>query len=113
MAVTKVVLINALYDQVGLNKREAKEFVEAFFAQISQVLEQGIPLKILGFGNFNVRKKSSRIGRNPRTGEPVLISERCVVTFKPSPKLKKRVMKNSAELAKNFERKNHDDVGFK
>jgi integration host factor subunit alpha len=87
-ALTKALLSDMLYDQIGLNKREAKDLIDAFFDLISARLVDGEDVKISGFGNFNVRTKNPRPGRNPRTGELVMIDARRVVTFHASPKLK-------------------------
>ena len=91
MALTKANMAERLYDEVGLNKREAKEFVEAFFEQIRSALERGQQVKLSGFGNFDLRDKNERPGRNPKTGEEIPISARRVVTFRPGQKLKSRV----------------------
>ena len=89
--VTKNELSEALFDQVGLNKREAKDMVEAFFEEIRAALEAGDTVKLSGFGNFELRKKSERPGRNPKTGEEIPITARRVVTFHASQKLKSKV----------------------
>jgi|GEM_PF-1827 len=91
MAVTKADLAETLFNELGLNKREAKEFVELFFEKTRQSLEEGVAVKLSGFGNFDVRDKKSRPGRNPKTGEEIPITARRVVTFKASQKLKDRV----------------------
>jgi integration host factor subunit alpha len=75
----------------GLNKREAKEIVESFFEEIRSSLENNEQVKLSGFGNFELRDKNTRPGRNPKTGEEIPISARRVVTFKPGQKLKARV----------------------
>jgi integration host factor subunit alpha len=75
-ALTKAQLSEMLHQQLGLNKREAKEYIEALFEVISSQLVEGQDVKISGFGNFEIRTKSARPGRNPRTGEPVLIDSR-------------------------------------
>lgn len=85
---TKAELAELLFAQVGLNKREAKEMVEAFFEEIRNSLEHGDLVKLSGFGNFSVRDKASRPGRNPKTGEMVPIAARRVVTFHASQKFK-------------------------
>ncbi|MDA8646481.1 integration host factor subunit alpha [Porticoccaceae bacterium] len=90
-ALTKADLAEMLFDDLGLNKREAKEIVEMFYTEISQALEDSDNVKLSGFGNFELRDKSSRPGRNPKTGQEVSISARRVVTFKPGQKLKSRV----------------------
>lgn len=91
MTLTKANLAERLYDELGLNKRESKEFVELFFEKIRQALENGESVKLSGFGNFDLREKNPRPGRNPKTGEEIPISARRVVTFRPSQKLKERV----------------------
>ena len=87
-ALTKAQLADLLFDEIGLNKREAKDMVDAFFTLIAQELANGNDVKISGFGNFQLRSKSSRPGRNPRTGEMIAIEARRVVTFHASHKLK-------------------------
>ena len=87
-ALTKAQLADMLFDNIGLNKREAKDMVDAFFDLIVQELVQGRDVKISGFGNFQLRSKSPRPGRNPRTGELISIEARRVVTFHASHKLK-------------------------
>ena len=91
MALTKADLAEKLYDELGLNKREAKEFVDAFFEEMRASLERGVPVKLSGFGNFGLRDKNQRPGRNPKTGEEIPITARRVVTFRPGQKLKARV----------------------
>lgn len=91
MSLTKADLANSLFDLVGLNKREAKEFVDAFFESIGEALEKGDNVKLSGFGNFQLREKNERPGRNPKTGEEIPISARRVVTFRPGQKLRTRV----------------------
>jgi integration host factor subunit alpha len=88
---TKADLAELLFDRLGLNKREAKDMVEAFFNLIHVALVEGDEVKLSGFGNFNLRRKAPRPGRNPRTGEAVAIQERDVVTFHASYKLKEVV----------------------
>ena len=85
---TKAQLAEKLFDNIGLNKREAKDMVDAFFDLIVQELVQGRDVKISGFGNFQLRSTSPRPGRNPRTGELISIEARRVVTFHASHKLK-------------------------
>ena len=94
MTLTKAELADLLYEQVGLNKREAKDMVEAFFEEVRIALEAGDSVKLSGFGNFELRKKSERPGRNPKTGEEIPISARRVVTFHASKKLKSKVEAN-------------------
>ncbi|MBE1288161.1 MAG: integration host factor subunit alpha [Alteromonadaceae bacterium] len=91
MALTKAEMADHLVDKLGLNKKEAKDLVEAFFEEIKQALEDGTQVKLSGFGNFDLRTKSERPGRNPKTGEDIPIKARRVVTFKPGQKLKSRV----------------------
>ena len=90
-SLTKAMLAEKLYDELGFNKREAKELVELFFGEIRDALEQNEPIKLSGFGNFELRDKAQRPGRNPKTGEEIPISARRVVTFKPGQKLKAKV----------------------
>lgn len=90
-ALTKADLADKLYEELGLNKREAKEMVELFFEEIRQTLASNNQVKLSGFGNFDLRDKRERPGRNPKTGEEIPISARRVVTFKPGQKLKVRV----------------------
>ena len=85
---TKAELAELLFERVGLNKREAKDMVEMFFDEISDALERGESVKLSGFGNFQLRDKPQRPGRNPKTGEEIPISARRVVTFHASQKLK-------------------------
>jgi integration host factor subunit alpha len=90
-ALTKADMAEMLYQELGLNKREAKELVEMFFEEIRASLENGRQVKLSGFGNFDLRDKKQRPGRNPKTGEEIPISARRVVTFRPGQKLKARV----------------------
>ena len=91
MALTKAEMAERLFEDVGLNKREAKEFVDAFFDTLREALQGGHQVKLSGFGNFDLRQKNQRPGRNPKTGEEIPISARRVVTFRPGQKLKVRV----------------------
>ncbi|ACC70734.1 Integration host factor subunit alpha [Paraburkholderia sabiae] len=93
---TKAELAELLFDNVGLNKREAKDMVEAFFEVIRDALESGDSVKLSGFGNFQLRDKPQRPGRNPKTGEAIPIAARRVVTFHASQKLK-ALVENGAE----------------
>ena len=88
---TKAELAEMLFEQVGLNKREAKDMVETFFDEISAALVRGESVKLSGFGNFLLRDKPQRPGRNPKTGEEIPISARRVVTFHASQKLKAQI----------------------
>ena len=88
MTLTKAELADLLFEKVGLNKREAKDMVETFVDEIRAALERGHSVKLSGFGNFQLRDKPQRPGRNPKTGEEIPISARRVVTFHASQKLK-------------------------
>jgi integration host factor subunit alpha len=88
---TKAELAELLFEQVGLNKREAKDMVETFFDEMRNALERGDSVKLSGFGNFQLRDKPQRPGRNPKTGEEIPITARRVVTFHASQKLKSMV----------------------
>lgn len=91
MTLTKAELADLLFEKVGLNKREAKDMVESFFEEIRLQLEKGESVKLSGFGNFQLRDKPQRPGRNPKTGVEIPITARRVVTFHPSQKLKSMV----------------------
>jgi len=91
VALTKAEMAERLYEELGLNKREAKELVEMFFEEVRRALETGDQVKLSGFGNFDLRDKNERPGRNPKTGEEIPITARRVVTFRPGQKLKARV----------------------
>lgn len=91
---TKAELADLLFEQVGINKRDAKVIVDSFFEEIRTQLEEGVSVKLSGFGNFELRDKPQRPGRNPKTGESIPITARRVVTFHPSHKLKALVEKN-------------------
>ena len=90
-ALTKAHLAELLFEKIGLNKRESKDMVDAFFVLISDDLVDGKDVKISGFGNFQIRTKAPRPGRNPRTGEATPIEARRVVTFHASIKLKEQI----------------------
>jgi integration host factor subunit alpha len=92
--VTKAELADALFERLGLNKREAKDMVDSFFDEIRQALERGESVKLSGFGNFQLRDKPQRPGRNPKTGEEIAITARRVVTFHASQKLKAAVSRS-------------------
>jgi integration host factor subunit alpha len=102
MTLTKAELANLLFEKVGLNKREAKDMVETFFEEVRTALESGDSVKLSGFGNFQLREKPQRPGRNPKTGEEMPITARRVVTFHASQNLKTMVEEahvgTSAEL---------------
>lgn len=97
MSLTKAELIESLCSTMGLSKKDAKEIVVNFFGTISQALADGEEVKISGFGNFNLKNKKERPGRNPRTGKEVTIASRRVVTFKQGQKLKSLVSKAQSE----------------
>ena len=105
MALTKADLAECLFNELGLNKREAKEFVELFFEKIRLGLAEGDQVKLSGFGNFGLRDKNARPGRNPKTGEEIPISARRVVTFRASHKLKERVDKNASTLSEKLQKR--------
>ena len=98
MTLTKSDIVEDLNNEIGLNKREAKELVDLLFNDIKNLLSEGHEVKISGFGNFQLRDKSPRPGRNPRTGEDVEISARRVVTFKSGQKLKESIKSLTNEL---------------
>jgi len=95
-ALTKAHLAELLFEQIGLNKRESKDMVEAFFELVAASLIEGADVKISGFGNFQIRMKAPRPGRNPRTGEAIPIGERRVATFHASAKLKEQIQNGGA-----------------
>ncbi len=91
MALTKAEMAESLFNELGLNKREARELVDLFFDDLRSALAAGEQVKLSGFGNFDLRDKNQRPGRNPKTGEDIPITARRVVTFRPGQKLKARV----------------------
>jgi len=91
MALTKADMAESLFNELGLNKREARELVDMFFEDMRTSLSSGEQVKLSGFGNFDLRDKNQRPGRNPKTGEEIPITARRVVTFRPGQKLKSRV----------------------
>ena len=91
MAMTKADIVEALYEKVGFSKKEAADLVELVFDTLKGTLGKGEKIKISGFGNFVVREKRSRVGRNPQTGESIKISARKVLTFRPSQVLREDV----------------------
>jgi len=97
MALTKAEVAEHLFEKVGLSKRDAKDMVEVFFEEVRETLEAGEQVKLSGFGNFDLRVKSERPGRNPKTGEDIPILARKVVTFRPGQKLKNRVENGNGE----------------
>jgi integration host factor subunit alpha len=91
MAMTKAEIVERIYEKVGFSKKEASEVVEAIFEIVKARLENGEKVKISGFGNFVVHQKRPRKGRNPQTGDEIIISGRRVLSFKPSQVLKKTI----------------------
>jgi len=91
MALTQAGMAEGLFNEMGLNKKEARELVHLFFQELEASLAVGEQVKLAGFGNFDLRDKNERPGRNPKTGEEIPITARRVVTFRPSQKLKARV----------------------
>ena len=91
MALTKADMAESLFNELGLYKREARELVDSFFEDLRAALAVGEQVKLSGFGNFDLRDKNKRPGRNPKTGEEIPITARRVVTFRPGQKLKARV----------------------
>ncbi len=91
MALTKADMAESLFNELGLNKREALDLVDLYFHQLVACLALGEPVKLSGFGNFDLRDKKERPGRNPRTGEKIPVAARRVLIFRPGNKLKARV----------------------
>ncbi|HIU73555.1 MAG TPA: integration host factor subunit alpha [Candidatus Aphodousia faecipullorum] len=100
---TKADLVEMLFNRMGMNKREAKVMVDAFFDEIRAALESGRTVKLSGFGNFQLRDKAQRPGRNPKTGEEIAITARRVVTFHASQKLKEAVAKTHPSMRDDAE----------
>lgn len=105
--VTKADIVEKVYEKIGFSKKEASELVELVFDSLKETLNKGEKVKISGFGNFIVRGKSERNGRNPQTGEQIKISARRVLTFRPSQVLK--AMLNGEEYAHLVEKDEDDD----
>ncbi len=99
-ALTKAQLAEMLFEQIGLNKRESKDMIDAFFDLVAHSLVEGHDVKITGFGNFQIRTKAPRPGRNPRTGEPIPIEARRVVTFHASQKLKEQIQEQDDQASR-------------
>jgi integration host factor subunit alpha len=97
MTLTKAGLVDAVVTKLGFSRSQTYDIVETVFEIMKQCLEKGEKLKISGFGNFSPRDKRSRLGRNPKTGEPMEITARRVVTFKASPVLKNKMNNNPAD----------------
>lgn len=98
---TKADLVEMLFNRMGINKRDAKDMVDAFFDEIRTALESGRTVKLSGFGNFQLRDKAQRPGRNPKTGEEIAITARRVVTFHASQKLKEAVARTHPSMREN------------
>ncbi|MFN3919952.1 MAG: integration host factor subunit alpha, partial [Methylohalobius sp.] len=96
MTLTKADIVEKLYADIGLNRKDAKELVDMFFEEIKHALEQGRAVKLSGFGSFDLRDKRERPGRNPKTGEEIPVTARRVVTFRAGQKLKGRIEVDSA-----------------
>ena len=92
MAITKLELAEHLHKKMGLSKKDCLEFVNSFFAEISNSLEKGEDVKLSGFGNFSLLKKKARPGRNPKTGEEYVVSARTSISFKPGRKLRDKIV---------------------
>lgn len=92
---TKADIVDHLIAKSGLQRNQAKDLTETFFEELSSSLEKGEDIKLSGFGNFNIRHKSQRPGRNPKTKEAAVVSERTVVTFKAGPKLSGRIINST------------------
>lgn len=105
--VTKADIVEKVYEKIGFSKKEASELVELVFNSLKENLEKGEKVKISGFGNFLVRAKNERVGRNPQTGESIKISARRVLTFRPSQVLK--AMLNGEEYAHLIGKDEDDD----
>jgi integration host factor subunit alpha len=101
MALTKADMVEKLFVDLGINKKDAKDLVDEFFEEIKSALAEGNSVKLSGFGNFDLRDKNQRPGRNPKTGEEIPITARRVVTFKPGQKLKIRVEAYAETLAES------------
>lgn len=99
--ITKIELTQAIVDGIGLNNREAKEMVEAFFEEVSKALESGEEVKLSGYGVFNLRDKPERPGRNPKTGEEIAVTARRVVTFHASSVLREAVEEANTQRPRN------------
>lgn len=99
--ITKADLVEKVYQKIGFSKKEASELVDLVFVSLKNVLEKGDNVKISGFGNFLVRQKKQRIGRNPQTGEQIKISARRVLTFRPSQVLKAILNGEDVSLVKD------------
>lgn len=109
-ALTKAEIVEKICEKSGINRKDGKEFVELFFNEIKQALVSGHEVKLSGFGNFELRDKGERPGRNPKTGEEIPISARRVVTFKAGQKFRSRVDGGSEEQSSSVEMYGEGDV---
>ncbi len=112
MALTKADLVDSIHEKIGFSKKEAADIVELIFDTIKGALTDGDKIKISGFGNFVVREKRARTGRNPQTGQAIEISARRVLTFKPSQVLRTDVndtLKGKVITEEMIRRRNHKD----
>lgn len=107
MTLTKADLVEKVFDKVGLTKREATDSVELVFNTIKDTLKSSDKVKISGFGNFVVRHKKARVGRNPQSGEEMMISARSVLTFKPSQVLKAMLNRDLPQRRADEEQSSH------
>ncbi|GAB4351676.1 MAG: integration host factor subunit alpha [Methylohalobius sp. ZOD2] len=99
MTLTKADIVERLFEDIGLNRKDAKELVDLFFEDIKHALEEGKAVKLSGFGSFDLRDKGERPGRNPKTGEEIPVTARRVVTFKAGQKLKGRIEAYSNQVS--------------
>lgn len=111
ITLTKADLVEKVFEKVGLTKREATDVVEFLFNSMKDTLKKGDKVKISGFGNFIVRHKKARVGRNPQTGDEMMISARSVLTFKPSQVLKAMLNKDLPERRMDGASEAHTSVG--
>nr|BAL52426.1 integration host factor subunit alpha [uncultured Gammaproteobacteria bacterium]BAL54518.1 integration host factor subunit alpha [uncultured Gammaproteobacteria bacterium] len=100
MTLTKADLVEKLFVDIGLNRKDGKALVDLFFEEIKHALEQGKTVKLSGFGSFDLREKRERPGRNPKTGKEVPVTARRVVTFRAGQKLKNRIEETNAKKPK-------------
>ena len=109
MALTKAEMAEHLFEKLGVNKRDAKDLVEFFFEEMREALEAGEQVKLSGFGNFDLRQKNERPGRNPKTGEDIPIKARRVVTFRPGQKLKRQQTQSAEHV--NSQQEDQAELG--
>ena len=106
---TKADIIEGVYERVGFSKKESAEIVELVFDTLKETLERGDRIKVSGFGNFQVRQKNARVGRNPQTGKEIEISARRVLTFRPSQVLKSALNNGYVPPAPGSRSSDHDE----